>query len=77
MIATENAEVVRVYHLARPPDQMDPLMTFIKHFIRPCCNTTGIFNYPKLTGFQPWMLDSQLLILEGKEKDTFSEISSS
>jgi len=39
IIATEIAEVVRVYHLARPPDQMDPLMTFIKHFIRPCRNT--------------------------------------
>lgn len=38
---------------------------------------TGIFNYPKLTGFLPWKLDSELLILEGKEKEMFPEISSS
>lgn len=48
---------------------MDPLMTFVKHFIRLCWNTTGIFNYPNLTGFQPWMLDFVIIDLgsEGKE----------
>lgn len=39
IIATEIVEVAWVSHLARPPDQMDPLMTFIEHFIRPCWNT--------------------------------------
>lgn len=58
MIATAIAEVLRAYHLARPSVQMDPLMTFIKHFIRLCWNTTGVCNYPNLTGFQPSMLDS-------------------
>lgn len=36
IIATEIVKVVQVSHLARSPDQMDPLMTFIEHFIRPC-----------------------------------------
>lgn len=30
---------------------------------------TGIFNYPNLTGFQPWMLDFVIIDLGSEEKE--------
>lgn len=39
IIATEIVEGSMSFPSGKAPDQMDPLMTFIEHFIRPCWNT--------------------------------------